>query len=799
MGANDDKGKRRPKGAFDGPRHEMARLLIEQLKENNAPWQKPWTDKCAPPFNPVSGTCYRGVNRLLLLQRGHSEPRWLSFKQAQKMGWRIKAGARAQSIEYWSWGEKVVIRDDDGSPLRDGKGAVFTSDVALSRPRVRLYHVFNMSQVTDAQGHELPPWDNPSVPWEPSAMVERLLGNSGAKLSHDQRDRAFYDERSDSIHVPPKSSFDTTEGYYSTVLHELAHWTKHPSRLNRDLVERFGSQGYAMEELRAEIASWMLAMDLGLNYSLPKHASYVKHWIGNLEEDHHEIFVATAQAEKIRTFVLKLIPDFKPAYGKVQVQREGVPPAETTHLPTDSFLEFHSPVTHDPRADFQAERKPRAALVNSFFGLLLRPGLMLLQERRWLSILSALKFCEGKKWARCHKLQVFLAETKRLAKLSIQRLNEDRRLGADEITREVHAYNNCLALLNFARETAVPDLMLSPNDRNPPGPKYLPVAVRRRKGDEESFPFSISGFEIANYRLAGDGEKVSRNFVVNLENMEILGVFRDRGNSEAFARALESESPLYLGDTALEAKERELLTQGQYQDPKFPKQAPPMTDEEIQAVHERIGRMREHEAPSMLFTEAQERLFRMLRETGEWRKAYRPVTFDSLPEEMRLGCFSESKGTFFRPFQSDIYPDHLDPGKIREHVLIPFTGNDFLPSELREDMAPPLEEHLRKGGPVTKPAESQDARTQDPSQGEPANAALTEGQGEAQAGSKAEPQGEPQEKPANKTQPKAKAKAKAEPGPKAPPKARGKAKEKPIGPELFSDGNSAGHSEAPKP
>jgi len=83
----------------------------------------------------------------------------------------------------------------------------------------------------------------------------RLLRASGAKLEHSQNGGAYYRLSSDTIHLPSQDRFATPSGYYATALHELGHWTAHPDRLDRDLRNPFGSEAYAREELRAEIAS----------------------------------------------------------------------------------------------------------------------------------------------------------------------------------------------------------------------------------------------------------------------------------------------------------------------------------------------------------------------------------------------------------------------------------------------------------------------------------------------------------------------------------------------------------------
>ena len=104
-------------------------------------------------------------------------------------------------------------------------------------------------------------------------------------------------------------------------MHELGHWSGAPSRLNRDMQHRFGSAGYAMEELRAELASAFIASVLGIPTDIPQHASYIANWIKPLKEDKREIFRAAADAQKIADMLL----GFHPAYA-AQFEMEPQPP-----------------------------------------------------------------------------------------------------------------------------------------------------------------------------------------------------------------------------------------------------------------------------------------------------------------------------------------------------------------------------------------------------------------------------------------------------------------------------------------
>jgi len=139
------------------------------------------------------------------------------------------------------------------------------------------------------------------------------LQASGVEIRHDQADRAFYRPATDRIHLPPRSSFKTADTFLATALHELAHASGHPSRLDRDLAHPFGSVGYAKEELRAAIASLMVGDQLGIGHDPGQHAAYVKSWVQVLKEDPKEILRASRDADKIAGYVLALEKDRVPS------------------------------------------------------------------------------------------------------------------------------------------------------------------------------------------------------------------------------------------------------------------------------------------------------------------------------------------------------------------------------------------------------------------------------------------------------------------------------------------------------
>ncbi|EHQ8576935.1 zincin-like metallopeptidase domain-containing protein [Escherichia coli] len=282
---------------------EVAARIIEQLEQGTAPWQKPWQPgELRLPYNPTTGKEYRGMNSLWLHMQGHSDPRWMTYNQAAAEGAQVRKGSKGTHIVYWKFSEERKATDEQGRPVIDpDTGKQKTVTVQLERPRSFMAVVFNGSQIDG-----LPPLEARPTGPEPErhARAEAILANSGAVIRHEPGDRAFYRPSTDSITLPERNQFPTADNYYATALHELGHWTGHPSRLDRDLAHPFGSEGYAREELRAEIASLMLGERLEIGHDPGQHAAYVGSWVKALKEDPKEIFRAASDAERISGYVM---------------------------------------------------------------------------------------------------------------------------------------------------------------------------------------------------------------------------------------------------------------------------------------------------------------------------------------------------------------------------------------------------------------------------------------------------------------------------------------------------------------
>lgn len=226
----------------------------------------------------------------------------MTAKQASRNGYSIKKAEqrRGTAIQRWVFEREENELDENGDPVLDENGRTVKCYVQLERPLLFFSTVYNAEQIVGVR-----PITYATRDWDPVERAEKILVRSGAKVFHDQDDRAFYSMRRDSIHLPQRYQFSSAAKYYAVALHELGHWTGHPTRLNRDLAHPFGSEKYAIEELCAEIASMMLGDTLSLGHDPSQHAAYVGSWIKAVQEDPLVIFKAAATAEKIQSYIMQ--------------------------------------------------------------------------------------------------------------------------------------------------------------------------------------------------------------------------------------------------------------------------------------------------------------------------------------------------------------------------------------------------------------------------------------------------------------------------------------------------------------
>ena len=276
--------------------------IIADLENGVRAWMKPWrvshtAGKITRPLR-HSGTPYQGVNVLLLwaeaAANGYAAPIWMTYKQATTFGAHVRRGERAAMVVYADRFKKTEI---------DETGAETEAEI----PFLKAYSVFNVEQIEGLPPHYYAQAESPLPLSDRISSAQEFLACTGADIRHGGN-MAFYTQDADRIQLPAFESFQDAESYYATALHELTHWTKHPARLNRDFGrKRFGDEGYAHEELVAELGAAFMCADLGITPVVrDDHAAYLQHWLAVLKGDKRAIFSAAAHAQRAADYLAQL-------------------------------------------------------------------------------------------------------------------------------------------------------------------------------------------------------------------------------------------------------------------------------------------------------------------------------------------------------------------------------------------------------------------------------------------------------------------------------------------------------------
>lgn len=293
---------------------EIARVLIDAMQKQATPWQRPWSASSMRPVNPTSGNAYKGVNRILLSLSGMDDPRWMTYQQAAKAGWQVRRGEKGSSIiKLVELGPQAA--DALGSGPRAGSegagnGNAQAESVANGQRKafaLRRYTVFNATQIDGVPKLQLPSALDFN-PIERAEAVLEALKQTGLVIIHGGA-QACYIPALDQARLPAKTAFHSVHDYYSTALHEGAHSTFHEKRMNRReaLGKKWGDEAYAVEELRAEICSAILAAETGVPMSqahIDNHAAYLQNWIKVVAADPMAIFSAAKDAEAMAEYML---------------------------------------------------------------------------------------------------------------------------------------------------------------------------------------------------------------------------------------------------------------------------------------------------------------------------------------------------------------------------------------------------------------------------------------------------------------------------------------------------------------
>jgi antirestriction protein ArdC len=273
--------------------------IVEALKRGVVPWRKPWRGRDQLPCNAVSKRPYHGVNLLLLSLAPFRDHRWMTLRQANELGGRIRRGERSSIAVFWK--HLDVTEEQDA---QDGRRRCI--------PLLRYYHVFNAEQ---CEGLNLPvlmdDWNE-----ELTARIEKaeevVMSMPNPPKIVEGGNAACYQPPEDLVRIPKIRDFESAEAYYATLFHELGHSTGHLNRLNRPGVTgsiHFGSCDYSREELVAELTSAFCCAEVGIDNSiLDNAASYIHGWLEALQGDPKAVVAAAGQAQRATDYILNVPP-----------------------------------------------------------------------------------------------------------------------------------------------------------------------------------------------------------------------------------------------------------------------------------------------------------------------------------------------------------------------------------------------------------------------------------------------------------------------------------------------------------
>lgn len=301
------------------PAERVTAQIAALLGRGVRPWAKPWRvdapDVLALPLR-ACGQAYRGMNVIALwasaLERGFQARHWFTFKQALALDACVRKGERGSYVVFYTELGARADGEPSGIPVPRARNCD-GDDAGAPRRILRGYTVFNAEQI-----YGLP--DRFAAPSEPVVPVVPLTPPEGAENSRLSAlfarlpatiryggDRAFYSLTADVIQMPPKAAFDDATLFYATLAHEASHWTRHPTRLDRDFGQtRFGDPAYALEELVAELSAAFIGASIGLPADhLEDHAAYIDGWLKALADNPSAFLTAASKAQAAADWVLR--------------------------------------------------------------------------------------------------------------------------------------------------------------------------------------------------------------------------------------------------------------------------------------------------------------------------------------------------------------------------------------------------------------------------------------------------------------------------------------------------------------
>lgn len=300
----------------------LSKQVAEQIKRGTVSWlQARENEHIDLPYNPITGKNYTAANNMVLSAKGYTDNRWLTYDQAAEQGYQVKKGEKATEIAFYHYID-------------------YKTKEKLDKPKIQTVKLFNAEQLT---GIEKMP-GKVSNKEEALAKVQSIFENSQVKIVNNQKDKVFYRSKDDTIYMPPKEAYKDELAYSSAAIHELCRWAGNgEERLNYETVP-FGTEAFARQKLRTEIASYMLCKELGIPFE-PEGKQFADQWVQVIEKSPFEILNAAKDAEKMKGFLM----EFDKTLEKAQELEQG----------QDVQVEQTQPIKQPEQEEKQTEQAPK--------------------------------------------------------------------------------------------------------------------------------------------------------------------------------------------------------------------------------------------------------------------------------------------------------------------------------------------------------------------------------------------------------------------------------------------------------
>ena len=374
----------------DAALQRFAEMLIKRMEEMQKDWHKGWIgggSMFGLPQN-ISGRTYEGSNAFLLFlhtaEKGYKAPVYMTHGQIHKEGAIVQKGEKAVPVFKWGFS----IKDKDGKKVTEEEFNNMTDDEKKEckrRPFLRIYPEFNIDQTNmsevnkekyDAVVSQFRKTDAPTITdgMYVNKAIDRMMEKQEwvCKIQYDKEEQgAYYSPAKDIVVLPtkaqfrihpddPEECFKDGQEYYGTALHEMAHSTGHPSRLDRLKPAAFGSPEYAKEELVAELTSAMVGNTLGFDRRISdNNVAYLQNWTSALRKEPKFIVSVMADVNKASRIIIENIDKQRVALGEKPLVQGALDGVEEKVKNEQQFEEVKAgQKKEDPREAVGKDQKP---------------------------------------------------------------------------------------------------------------------------------------------------------------------------------------------------------------------------------------------------------------------------------------------------------------------------------------------------------------------------------------------------------------------------------------------------------